>query len=357
MYTTQRILLLLFGGIGDVLLFTPALEALAKEFPKVPIDAVVRNDNGERVLKYNPYINDIIVYDKNNVNRISERFRLLRRIRREKYITSITICVDFDYKTGLLALLSGATKRIGPNIRRHGIFYNVKVPIPSHQHFIFRNYELVKRAGVIQPLDETMRFYLDREERLFAQKFFESHGLATEDIVVGIHPGGSPWRIARRWPRDKYIEVINLLIKKGSLKVILMGGPDERETVDEILEKSPGVIPANAPMTLGQFAALIERCTLFLCNDGGPTQVAAAIGTPTITIVGPTDPRAFAPIGKQHTVVKTHLPCSPCIDCYDYNSDGCEEQTCMKSITVSQVMEVISEKLKEISTGTHSKVF
>ena len=72
----KRILLFLFGGIGDVLLFTPALEALGKEFPEAYIDAVVRSNGSSRVLKYNPYINDIIAYNRNSANQTSEALRL-----------------------------------------------------------------------------------------------------------------------------------------------------------------------------------------------------------------------------------------------------------------------------------------
>ncbi len=102
----KKILLLLFGGIGDVLLFTPALEALRKEFPEARIDAIVRNNGGARVLKYNPYINNIIVYNRNSIKRTSERLKLFRQVFGQKYDISITISCDFDYKTGLIALLS-----------------------------------------------------------------------------------------------------------------------------------------------------------------------------------------------------------------------------------------------------------
>lgn len=343
----KKILLLLFGGIGDVLLFTPALEALGKEFPQAHIDVVVRNNGGARVLKYNPYIDDIIVYNRNSIKRTSERLELLRRALRQKYTTSITFCVDFSYKMGLFALLSGANRRIGPNIRHNGIFYNVKVPMPSNQHFIYRNYALAKKAGVRQPLNETLRFYLDNEERAFAQQFLQYNHLKSEDKIIGIHPGCGSWRQARRWPKDKFIKLINVLVKEQGIKVVLMGGPDEKQLVDEILkETSAQIIVANNQMTLGQFAALIERCHLLLCNDGGSLQLAAAVGTPTVAIVGFTDPAVFAPIGSQHVIIKNNLTCSPCIDYYDYSSDACKEQTCIISITVSQVMDVINKKIQ-----------
>jgi lipopolysaccharide heptosyltransferase II len=354
----QRILLLLFGGIGDVLLFTPALEALDREFPEVPIDAVVRNDVGARILKNNPNINEIIIYNKKTDNPLIEKLKLIWTVRKKKYSTTITICVDFDYKTGLLSFLSGAAKRIGPDIRYHSIFYNVKVPMPNNQHFIYRNYELVKMAGVKQPLNEAARFYMDQKEREFARLFVESNNIKPTDRIIGIHPGCSPWRLARRWSEDNYVKLIDILMKEPDTKIMLMGGQDEKHIINEISAKvGTDVVTVNNQLSLGQFGALIECCHLFICNDGGPVQLANAIDTATVTVVGPTNPKAFAPLGKEHVVVRNDFHCSPCIDYYDYKSVGCKEQVCIKSVTVSQVMEVISEKLKEISTGTPLKSF
>jgi ADP-heptose:LPS heptosyltransferase len=343
----KKILLFLSGGIGDVLCFTPALEALGKEFSEAQIDAIVRNNGSERVLKYNPYINNILVYKRNNINQKAERINLLRRILGQKYTTSITFCVDFSYKTGLAALLSGASRRIGPKIGHQGIFYNVKVHMPDNKHFIYRNYDLVKNAGVNRPLNLNLRFYLDDQERTFTKNFLQSKHIKSAHKIVGVHPGGGTWRKIRRWPKDKYIKVINCIVKEQGIKVVLMGGPDEKQLVNEILkETSNQVIAANNNLTLGQFAALVGRCDLFLGNDGGPLQIASAMGTPTVGIVGFTDPAVFAPIGSKHVIVRKKLPCSPCIDYYDYNSDACEEQTCMKEINVSQLIDVIKKKVK-----------
>jgi ADP-heptose:LPS heptosyltransferase len=262
-------------------------------------------------------------------------------------MTSITHCVDFDYKTGLLALLSGAKKRIGLNIRRHGIFYNQKVPMPSDLHLIHRNYDLVKKAGVKQPLSELPRFYLDSEERISAQRYMEHHHIIPSDFIVGIHPGGGLWRKARRWPKENFIELINRLIQEPGLKILLLGGPDEKSLVDEIFKEThPGVVFSNAP-TLGEFGALMEQCNLFLCNDGGLLHIAGAVGTPTIALFGPTDHRVFAPIGKQHLVIRKNLPCSPCIDIYNYQSDACHEITCLKFISVSEVFNIIMDKVND----------
>lgn len=344
----QRILLLLFGGIGDVLLFTPALEALAKEFPGIPIDAVVRNNGGERVLKYNPHIDQIIIYDKISSNRMVQKFNLLKRIQSHRYTISITHCVDFDYKTGLLALLSGAKKRIGPDIRLHSLFYNLKVPMFKDQHFIHRNYLLVRKAGVKQPPDEALRFFLDREERAFAKQYMDYSGLNPSDILIGIHPGGGGWRKSRRWPKENFYELILRLMKEPQVKILLLGGPSEREMLNEIKKEiGPDILVTNDQLTLGEFGALIQRCHLFVCNDGGPLQIAVAVGTPVIVMVGPTNEQAFAPVGRQHTMIRKPLPCSPCIDYYNYQSDACSELTCLKSISVSEMFNIIMDKVND----------
>ena len=345
----HRILLLLFGGVGDVLLFTPALEALAKEFPGIPIDAVVRNNGGERILKFNPHINQLIIYNWISQNRTVQKFNLLKRIIKGKYTISITHCVDFDYKTGLVALLSGAKKRIGPDIRPHSLFYNLKVPMPEDQHFVHRNYLLVRKAGVKQPLDETLQFFLGREEKTYAEQFMDHSGIKPSHILIGIHPGGGLWRTSRRWPKENFRELILRLINQPHIKILLMGGPSEREMVNEMEnEIGPPILVADKQLTLGEFGALIQRCHLFVCNDGGPLQMAAAVGTPTMVVVGPTNIKAFAPLGGQHTIIRKPLPCSPCIDYYNYQSDACSELTCLKTISVLEVFNTIMDKVNNL---------
>lgn len=232
-------------------------------------------------------------------------------------------------------------------MRRLGIFYNETVAMPSDLHLIYRNYALVKKAGVKQPLTESPRFFLDSEERIFAQKYMEHHHIIPSDLIIGIHPGGGLWRKARRWPKENFIELINRLIRELGLKILVFGGPDEQSLLDEIRETQPGVVVSNGPLTLGEFGALIEQCHLFLCNDGGPLNLAAAMGTPTIALFGPTDYRVAAPIGKQHLVIRKNLPCSPCIDLYNPHSDACQGLTCLKSIDASEVFNIIMDKVND----------
>ncbi len=331
-----------------MLQITPGLHALRRAFPGAVIDAVVRNPPCARVLRFNPDIDEVIVYDKAGGSRPREALGLFLNIRKKRYTMSITHCVDFDFKTGLFALSCGIPERIGPSVGRHGVFYSKRIPVSSRTHCLDRNFDLVRAAAdTPPPEDDAFRFFLVDEERTFARRFLEMHGLSSTREIIGIHPGGGPWRKVRRWPKERYIELIQALDESPDRRVLVFGGPDETALVNGILEKvGPGVIPANETLTLGQFCALIQCCTLFVCNDGGPLQLAAAVGAPSVAIVGPTDPAAFAPRGKRHAVVTTNHHCSPCIDYYDYASDGCEEMSCMSAITVAMVLSVIRERLE-----------
>jgi ADP-heptose:LPS heptosyltransferase len=306
------------------------------------------------VLRGNPNVDDVFVYNRSSDSKVHELTTLLWKLRGRRYESSITYCTDFDYKTGLFALLCGIRHRIGPSVRTHGVFYNDRVEMREEQHFIERNFELARRAGVEDFEDDTPRFYLDEDERDRAQKFFEATGLGSSGRVIGVHPGGGPWRKCRRWPRKDYVQLLRTLAAREDLEVVLMGGPDERDLTEGIAEEIPNrVVRAIELAGLGEFGALVERCNLFVGNDGGPVQIAYAVRTPTITIAGPTFPAAFAPRGGDHRVVETKLSlsCRPCIDYYDYASDGCPERTCLRSIAVTEVMEAINRQLGEANRG------
>src|SRR5205823_2351989 len=108
---------------------------------------------------------------------------------------------------------------------------------------------------------------------------------------VGIIP--THRRASRRWPLDSFAELAHQL-KQSGYAVRLFWGPGEQEYVERLQRIAPKaqLIP---PTSLRQMAALLSRCLLVVTNDNGPMHIAAAVGTPTVTIYGPTDPYAWNP--------------------------------------------------------------
>jgi ADP-heptose:LPS heptosyltransferase len=115
-------------------------------------------------------------------------------------------------------------------------------------------------------------------------------------MLVAIHPGAS---IAeKRWPLDRFEEVARDLVGRPEIKVLAFAEPGG---YGESLNRIEGVIPVN--IGLRQMIALLERCSLLVCNDSGPMHLAAALGVTTVAVFGSGIDRRFAPLGSHHESV------------------------------------------------------
>ncbi|MEI6083622.1 MAG: glycosyltransferase family 9 protein, partial [Verrucomicrobiota bacterium] len=133
------------------------------------------------------------------------------------------------------------------------------------------------------------------------------------------------------WGDEKFAELIRQLPRD---RVVLTGSAAESDRLDGIAQ---GRRNLAGKTDLLELAELYRQCAVVITNDSGPMHLAAAVGTPVIAIFGPTDPALTGPYGRQHTVLRAGIPCSPCFKDYCTNAVPME---CMKKVTVEQVLAV-----------------
>lgn len=159
--------------------------------------------------------------------------------------------------------------------------------------------------------------------------------------LVGLFPGSNA--PARRWPADRFAAVARALSEEG-LRVVVMGAPQERAITAGVCAEAPGAVDAGGATDLPGLAALLSLCQLVVTNDTGPMHLAGAVGTPTVTLWGPSDPAEVRPVGARDArVTGAPLACKPCFKntCPRSGtgtllSDAHEE--CMRLITVEAVL-------------------
>ena len=124
--------------------------------------------------------------------------------------------------------------------------------------------------------------------------------------------------------------------------MVVTGAPDEQELGDQLLSLTPSApLVLIGQTTLMELACLIKRCAVFVSHDSAPLHLAAAVGTPTVALFGPTDPRRHLPPTFRGQVIKKDVFCSPCY------SPTCRTIThaCMKRISVEEVLQSVLELL------------
>jgi ADP-heptose:LPS heptosyltransferase len=164
--------------------------------------------------------------------------------------------------------------------------------------------------------------------------------------VVAIHPGAG--NVTKQWPEEHFSALIDLLIEKNGVNVMLVGGPDEVEVANVLLEnvQDPQAVASMAGKTsLADLPRLLKNCVLYIGNDSGPKHIAAAVGIPTVGIhSGVVDPVEWGPIGPNAVALRRNMTCSPC---YLANADDCPRSlACLRFFEPNLVYETADMLLK-----------
>ncbi len=330
----ERILLIRFGSLGDVVLTTPAIRAARKAFPDSHI-AMVVGDRSADVISANPHLDEIIIFHR-EAKGLSETRRVAALLRERNF--DVSIDMQRKFHSSLLAYMGGANRRIGYH-RPGGLLCNVRIPDNVNKHAVDRNLDLLKPLGVVEA-DRKPEMFVSDEDRDYANRVFDERGLSSESPIIGMFPGAG-WR-PRCWPAEKFAAIGDLAAEGCGASVAVFGGPNEADIVDLVAQnmRTP-VIQMKDKMTLKQLGAMIEKCNLFLSNDTGPMHISVAVGTPTVALFGPGNHVKFQPIGGKHALIRHDVPCSPC----KQFTSKCKDNICMKLITVDEVWEAIRERL------------
>ncbi len=327
----KKILILRLDRIGDIVLSTPAIEAVRKGFPEASI-AVMVKEGYKDLLINDPAINEVIgckpLWD----------LKFIRELRDRKFDLAVDLVMDRDYKSAFLAYLSRAPYRAGYDIAGRGIFFNIKAGQGKEKkHLVENNLDVIRKLGIV-PGGGRPKLHVAPQDSGFIRDFLSLQGIDQGEILVGIHPGG--YYPSQRWPAERVASLSDEIIKRYPAKVVLIGGPKERD----FIERAAGSMKVKAivvkDISLAHLTALIRRCQLLVCNNSGPLHIACALGVPTVSTMGPTLPWRWWPVGEGHIVLRKDLPCSPC------GKGSCGTHECMELITVDEMLEAVDRQMK-----------
>jgi lipopolysaccharide heptosyltransferase II len=352
----MKILILALSGIGDALMFTPALKLLKKELPDSTIDILVMIKSAGEIFERNPQVNNVIQFDFLKEGFLSSlRFVLTLR---KKYDTSINVYPSNRKEYNIINFLIGAKKRAGVkylrrDIQNFGFLNNVRVKENDTTHNVQTNIKLVEKLLNKSFGDEpSLEFPLSKENQSFSDEYLKSINISQDDLVIGFHPGCATLKnhVKRRWEPEKFADLAKFLIKNESAKVLLFGGPEEEGLKENIFTQinSHNVFIIKAK-TLADSAAIMKRCNIFVTNDSSLLHIASALQLQIIALIGPTNTHYIHPWKTEHKIITLNLECSPCfiyspkpLKCY--RTDVLYK--CIKELNVEMVYDAVKELLK-----------
>lgn len=304
----KRILVVRFRGqLGDFLLSTPVLKALHHRFPGAKIGIVVRSYFADIVVD-NPLLDQVMVFYENGLSWTPKRIWQLWRQLYHRWDMAVVLSLEGHSLTSdFLAYFSGAKYILGsdrfvfPGCTRN-FFYNLIPPTSKKEiHQTERNMELMGYIGAnTSELEEWI--YVGDSERNEMQTEFMRQYPNIRHPLVGLHIGAN--KTENRWPIKNFCDLARLLSQKYHMQIIVFWGPKEKELAEQFFNSIDFELIAIAPSTLRKLALYYTLCDAVVCNDTGTMHLCAAVGTPLVSVFGPTDPIYWKPIGDQFVAMQ-----------------------------------------------------
>jgi len=345
----KNVLLIQLGDIGDVVLTSPSIRAVKETYPQAKVSILVTKPYG-CLLDADPDVHEVVEISKlrgSLFTRLCQQLAFTRQLRQAHYDLVI------DLRTGdrgaILSFITGAKVRIGRPGAKNQFWHKLAftntldnleaAPPPAHPG-ADQSLRILRKIG-IDTSDTLPRLFISPNTRSIAEVLLKEYGLPAESRWVTINPF-SRWKY-KEWDNAKWGEVIDRLWETHRMPAVFIGAPEESAGCQEIIAGREGrAINLAGKTTLGELAAVISMSSLHLGVDSAAPHIAAALGTPTVTIHGPTDWRAWRVVDDLHKIVILAMECVPC------NQMGCNDtkiSQCLELLGADKVIDVMDQLL------------
>ena len=355
----MKILVINLMHLGDLMLVTPALTTLRKNFPTAHL-ALLADKKLADLVQYNKNLDECILIDKKGIDdHLPSFIRFIFKIRAKNF--DLVINLHRNERASALAAFSGAKKIVGyskpffslffdkvllnPSIARH-IKRGFKVEyVPGSQHQVHSHFDVLQKAcGIEKIFDNGLEMWIpDATKRESERIFRENFG----DLKVIAFNIGASW-LTKRWLDSYFAECADILLEKG-YGIAFLGGDMDKKIVSGCVEQMRHKNSDHLKIFTGNFslavlAGFLDNCVLFLTTDSGPMHIGVARNIPIVTMFGASPVPGFYPYDAKDVLIKSPEPCHPCGN-HICPRAGNENLACMKKIPVKVVMKYVFELL------------
>ncbi|MBW2038210.1 MAG: glycosyltransferase family 9 protein [Deltaproteobacteria bacterium] len=328
-----RILIVHQGALGDFILALPAVKTL-REFLQPAWLEIMGHPWTLQLVEGRYYADGI-----NDVNRAEMAPFFQEGAQLPKGACRYLSRFDAAFVFG-----KGAT--FAQNLRRTGIKWVFLLPpFPKERRHLVDHHLSSLMALGIPSAPVSPKIFLREEDEGWAVEFFRQRRWGLGGIIA-MHPGaGSRKKV---WPLHRFAD-LGRILAQGGRGLLIVQGPADEEIVGETfggLNGVPHLVLCNLPLI--KLGALLSHASLFIGNDSGISHLAAALGVPTVSIFGPTDPLVWAPRGERAFWIQGGVDCSPCSW---QQQQECERQRCLEGIEVEDLVKFLTRRMKDPHKG------
>lgn len=338
----KRILLIKLWGLGNLTIIFPLIYKIKQKYPDSLI-FFLTFDLNRGFLEKNEAI-DKVVYFKysKNIFKIAFQFIFVLKKLKGERIDTVVNFETFNNASALFSCLTGAPLRIGLDNKFEKIFYCHPIKHNSGLH-ISQTFSNLLRPLEINSAYTYFRFAESKEDKLKVEHILKSLGV---ERFICVHPGTSENFCGKRYNKDYFSALADLLIDKYHLPVLFTGTGKERQLLRHISKRASRKDKAydlSGSLTIWEFVELLRKSALFISNDTGPVHLAASLGINSAVFYGPTTPKRYGPLNKNSLIFYKNIACSPCLG-KDYITRNCKRRFRCLDFSPQEAFDKISER-------------
>jgi len=328
-----RILIVDLAFIGDILMSTPAYKNIRSSFPDAFIDVLVAP-------ACRPIVENINIF--NRVWATGMKTGGVKSIQVEQELTraecyDIVICFHRGHGTLIMLYMAGVPERVGFTNQGRFLFLTHGIPFRLERHRAWNHLKLLEECLPIE-IDYNIPTFMNPDDESLSKIDEIIDQNARGKPLIAINPNAA-WP-TKRWLPEGFAKVADCIAEMGYTPV-LIGSPKEKNISAQVLAgTSAEILDLTGRTSLKELAALFSRCDAAISNDSGPMHLANAVGTPVVSIFGPTDPERCGPWLGKIPPIQADNDCSKCY------RKRCWHLTCMQKVTSEEVMESLGECIR-----------
>lgn len=346
----KEILIIRTAYIGDVVMTLPMLKPLKERFPGCRISFLVPS-GVEGLLATHPFIDEIIAHDAFwfYPDSTQKYLPFIKDLKSRKFDLIIEARGDIR---DILFLVSPVRARYKVSYGVGGGAYLLthEVPYEKWKHKVEYHLDIARYLGCsVENGEYGIDFSVDESESM--QKRLRGYGIG--NMFFCAHPGGR--LCLKRWPVEKCVELYDRIISDYKVPLVLVGSKDEVPLVDEIVSNMKHrPVGLAGKLNLRDLTCLLSQSELFICNDSGPMHLAAAVGTPTVAIFGPSESFETSPYGNLYAIVEKAFSCRRVCD--EKKCNHIRYHACMMDIQTDDAYRAVQKLLSRNSDRYRQKI-
>ena len=322
-----------------MVMLTPALRALKRTYPKSDLTLLLRPLVAD-LMQTHPYVDTCLV-DNKTEGRYRSFSSLVRQIR-DKAFDLAVVLHPTSFRNALLPFLARVPIRVGAKVGGRGMLLTLSCEDNTEIHEVHRYLRVLELLN-IDNAPSFLEFWHTDADRQFIENLLQAEGILPDDRIIALNLG-TTWT-TKRWDVSNFVDVMQQIAHLApGIKIVLTGASTE-QGLTKAFPASLSSINLVGKTDILQLGALLERCDVCLTCDSGPMHIAAAVGTSTVALFGPTNPVRHQPYGTGHTVVEKPVSCRPCYKQTCHRQDA--PHLCMKEIGTTEVVSALESKLRQ----------